>query len=39
MNNKRYTIREILIVSAILGMIAFWCGIGYIAWHFIAKLW
>ncbi len=23
----------------VLGALAFWCAVGYVAWHFISKFW
>ena len=38
-NKSNVTMIEMGIILGILAIISFWCGVVYVAWHFISKLW
>ena len=39
MNEKGYTLSELMIVLVILGVLIFLGGTIYVVWHFISKWW
>lgn len=38
-NKNNFTMIEAGMALGILAIIGFWCGVAYVAWHFISKLW
>lgn len=38
-NQKGFTLIELFIILYTLGAITFVCGVGYVLYHFISKIW